>query len=303
MRAMIEGTSSAIDLVPDGGTARHGGCVLRRSTAATEPVGPAGLPAWSDVARATEARSVLDRLQAEYDHEFTLQQGLLHYVDAALLLSSDRVPHSAPESRVFAEHLDRQIHAIIIETGADMVLFQIESPHALMDCVHQALGTTHGPDGVPIAETVAEVINRATPQARFGVHLCVGDRRGEAMVGRLHTTAPIVAAVEAIGDALERPEALEYVHFPLATGTAPPSLEPLVYRPLGRLRAVLPDDTRIVAGFAHEQQPLGVQVQVRDLIEEAVGEPIDIATACGLGRHTPEVAAGLVCKMVELASG
>ncbi|WP_432937928.1 hypothetical protein ACQPXM_26105 [Kribbella sp. CA-253562] len=42
------------------------------------------------------------------------------------------------------------------------------------------------------------------------------------------------------------------------------------------------------------------QLVVRDLVEQAVGRPVDIAAACGLGRRTPEQAVDAVARMRAL---
>ena len=143
---------------------------------------------------------------------------------------------------------------------------------------------------------------RASPQARFGVHLCLGDACDGPVVSALPTTSPIIAAIEAIGLALDRPEALEYVHFPLASGPTPPALEPRLYHPLAALRGVLPEDTQIIAGLAHERQSLSEQLRVLDLVEIAIGEPVGIAASCGLARRTPGLAVHVMRRMIELAS-
>ena len=232
----------------------------------------------------------------------TLQVGLPHSLDLAALAFLPRRASSAttpPYEGVFAEHLHRQIHATVATVGADQVLFQIESQRVLTEHLDGAALESGG----TVGEMVVEVINRATPQARFGIHLCLESRGDQPAVEVLGTTAPIVNAVAEMTDALERPEALEYVHLPIATRTTPPSAESRVYRPLVSLREVLPPETRIIAGLVDERQSLREQLHVRDLIEDTIGEPVDIATPCGLGRRTPEVAHQLVTRMMELASG
>jgi hypothetical protein len=338
MRAMIEGTDRTLDLVPDGETGsrsygmrdelialkeQHPAIVvsdpgksfgLRRSPwlevrpgreAQLTATSLAGLAAFDYLGQAIEARATLDGLEGTYGREFSLQQGLPHFVDVAFLAFSPdfgELTGDVPHGRVFSEHLRRQIHATIAEIGADRVVFQLESPHALIDSLRYAVAATSKAQQLMIGETVAEVINRASPQARFGVHLCLGDACDGPVVPTLPTTAPIVAAVEAIGIALERPEALEYVHFPLASGPNPPVLEPGLYRPLAALRGVLPEETQIIAGLVHERQPLSEQLRVLDLVESAIGEPVGVAASCGLARRTPGVAVHVMRRMIELAS-
>ncbi len=338
MSAMIEGTAGTIDLVPDGETGSRSQGMrdelfalkeehpaitvsdpgrsfgLRRSSwlgirpgreAQLTATSLAGLAAFDYLGQAIKARATLDNLEVKYGREFSLQHGLPHYVDVAFLAFSPdfgELTEDVPHGEVFSEHLNKQIRATIAEIGADRVVFQLESPHALIDSLRRTLAATSNANQLMIGETVAEVINRASPQARFGVHLCLGDACDGPVVSTLPTTAPIVAAVEAIGLALERPEALEFVHFPLASGRNPPALEPRLYRPLSALRGVLPEETQIIAGLVHERQPLSEQLRVLDLVETSIGEPVGVAASCGLARRTPGVAVHVMRRMVELAS-
>ena len=317
MRAMIDGTERRIDLVPclepiPTGCSLRAAAVAssaRESSWAQEAELRPHLPTlpWAVdcVKQAVGARAVLDRLERDYGQHFTLQQGLPHYIDTALTAFGPRMTEirsDPPLARVLAEHLQRQIHSIIATIGADMVLFQIDSRQALNARLRQALGG-RGPAGdVPVGETVATVINRATPQVRFGVHLCPEDVSAEAIRLRLPTTAAIANAGEAIAEVLERPEALEYIHFPLLATPHPAPVQAESFRQLTRLRRALPDDTRLVVGLVDDGQALGDQSRVLDLVEDAVGEPVDIAAPCGLGRRTPEAAARLVGRMLELAA-
>jgi hypothetical protein len=336
MRAMIDGAHREIDCVPDGETGgrapgvtdellalrdEHTAIVVERPgdygmierfprlgvRPGREPEftwkSLATLRAFDYVGQARQARAVLSGLADEIERPLTLQLCLPHALDLAFLAFSPGCDPRAPEPpylRVFAEHLQRQIHATVAAIGADQVLFQIESRCALR---RHLGGAATGPQDAVVGETLPQVINRSTPQARFGIHLCLGDIEDQAAVPRLRSATPIVSAIAEIADALERPEALEYVHFPLAAGTSPPPVEREVYRPLARVREILPPDTRIIAGLVNEHQSLRDQLHVRDLVEDAVGEPVNIAAACGLGRRAPEVAQLLVARMVELASG
>lgn len=338
MSAMIEGTARSIDLVPDGetGSRSHG---MRDELVALKEQHPAvivsdpgrafglhrsswlrvrpgreaqltaaslgGLAAFDYLGQAVQARAALDGLEMKYEREFSLQQCLPHFVDVAFLAFSPdfgELTGDVPYGRVFSEHLNRQIQATIAAIGADRVVFQLESPHALIDSLRRAVAATSKANPIMIGETVAQVINRASPQARFGVHLCLGDACDGPVVTTLPTTAPIIAACEAVGIALERPEALEYVHFPLASGRNPPAVEPTLYRPLAALRGVLPEETQIIAGLAHERQSMSEQLRVLDLVETAIGEPVGVAASCGLARRTPGVAVHVMRRMVELAS-
>jgi hypothetical protein len=315
MRAMIDEAGRRIDLVPSVepmpmncsvGAAEEpssglGSNSAREAQLISDPRTPWGPTDY--VKHAVSARAVLDRLEREYDRQFTLQQGLPHYIDMALARLGPYVTDIAidlPLARALAEQLRHQIQAIITTIGADTVLFQIDSRHALDAPVRNSLGWRGATAEVPVGETVAMVINRATPQVRFGVHLCSEDMSDEAK-RRLSMPAAIARGGEAIGEALERPEALEYVHFPVAASPPRSPAGAEWFRPLGRLRRALPNGTRLVAGLADDGQSLGDQVRVLDLVEGAVGEAVDIAATCGLGTRTPEAARRLVGRMLELA--
>jgi hypothetical protein len=317
MRAMIDETGGRIDLVP---SVEHAPatCSLRAAAAASSglestsakeahsrPAIPTPPGAVDYVAQAVGARAVLDRLEREYDQQFTLQLGLPHYIDTALASFGPDLTEIGGDLAlvwVLADHLHRQIHAIIAAIGADTVLFQIDSRHALTASLRQALDGRGPTAEVHVGETVATLINRATPQVRFGVHLCPEDVSDKAIEPWLPRTAAIASAGEAIGDVLERPEALEYVHFPLAATSHPSRGEADSFRQLARLRRVLPDDTRLVAGLVDEGQAPADQAHVLDLVEAAVGEAVDISAPCGLGRCAPEAAKRLVGRMLELAA-
>jgi hypothetical protein len=78
------------------------------------------------------------------------------------------------------------------------------------------------------------------------------------------------------------------VHAPLAAADNPPVTDPAFYAPLAGLE--LGPDVRFIAGFAHEDQDAVTQFRVRQLIEDAVGHPVDISNSCGLGRRQPAAA-------------
>ena len=124
-----------------------------------------------------------------------------------------------------------------------------------------------------------------------GLHLCFGDLKNTAAVvpsrfGR------VVAFTNALVRRWPPTHALAYVHFPFAAGTAPAPTDPTAYRALRRL--ALPPGIRLVAGFVHEQPSVERLEALLGTIEQARGTQVDIATACGLGRRTPETADELI---------
>lgn len=186
--------------------------------------------------------------------------------------------------KVFQEATIRDITAIRDESGDD-VLFQIEVP------VETMLVALAGPFGRFVAPRVAASIGRTVARApegtRFGVHLCMGDLGHKALT-RLRSLKPFVTLANTLSQSWPAGRPLEYVHMPLAAGEEPATLEESFYRPLEGLR--LPADVHFVAGFLHEQRSIDEQRRILAAIETAVGHPVDIAAACGLGRRSPEAA-------------
>ncbi len=244
------------------------------------PDGETGEHAGDCVQQARHARAVLDELAGGREPALTLQIG---------------IPHLA------SEHVDRRIHDILPAVGADQVLFQIESGCVLRQYLSGRKGRSTASADSATGEGLARAINRSTPQARFGVHLCLGAGGRRAFIPQARRVRAIVSAVDSIAGALHRPESVEYVHFPVVHGTIPPQ-QSAVYRPLAVLREILPPDARIIAGLVDEHQPLRDLLRVRDVVEDVIGEPVDIAASSGLGQRTPETAQLIMTRMMELAS-
>ena len=91
-----------------------------------------------------------------------------------------------------------------------------------------------------------------------------------------------------------------YIHLPFAAGSSPSPTNAAAYRALGRLE--LPAGSRLVAGFVHEDPTLESLETLLETIETARGAPVDIATACGLGRRSTETADELIQRCVHLAA-
>ena len=91
---------------------------------------------------------------------------------------------------------------------------------------------------------------------------------------------------------------LDYVHMPLAAGDEPPRLTPSYYAPLSAMK--LPPHTRFVAGFVHEALTAEQLRDVLAMIERASGRTADVASACGLGRRTSQVAEVIMTTMRNL---
>jgi hypothetical protein len=194
---------------------------------------------------------------------------------------------------VFEDAIAAQIDQIRAFAG-DRVVFQLETPTALI-----AVSSAPPPLRPVLAEVlsrqVLKQVARAPQGTRFGLHLCLGDMGHEAKL-QPKTAAPLVTLANALQRHWPQGRTLDYLHLPLCGGQQPPSTDPAFYAPLTNLNGEPP----LVAGIAHEAQPLADQLVVRRLVEDAVGRPVDIATACGLGRRTPEQAVDAVARMRAL---
>jgi hypothetical protein len=129
---------------------------------------------------------------------------------------------------------------------------------------------------------VTNLVRRAPRGARFGVYLCLGDLGHKALCA-LRDTGPIVKLTNAIVRRWPEGRPLEYVHAPLVAGQDPPPLEKSFYQPLAQLR--LPPEIRFVAGFLHENRSMDELRRILATIEAQIGQPVDVAASCGLGRR------------------
>lgn len=185
----------------------------------------------------------------------------------------------------------REVDAILQEAGDDVVI-QVEVPpeiyaaHALPTPL---LGLALRP--------IVDLLGKIQRPAELGVHLCLGDFRNEALV-HPKTLLKLTAFSNALVRAWPERHRLSYVHFPLAAGATPPPVSAAWYAPLARAR--LPQGARFVAGFVHEGRSAAELRRILATIEEARGEQVDIASSCGLGRRSPEVAERLLAMTAEL---
>ena len=187
--------------------------------------------------------------------------------------------------RPFTDALVREIREIYEEAGSS-VIFQLEVPAELV-----FLAKTPAVARPAMANQLAKGITRLAAQspagARFGVHLCVGDL-GNKAIDKLKDASPIVLLANALLKHWPEGRPLEYIHAPFAAGEDPAPRNPDHYRPLAKLR--LPENIRFIAGFVHEDLDLEANRRILEIIEQQLGRRVDVATACGLGRRTPEAA-------------
>lgn len=179
------------------------------------------------------------------------------------------------------------------------VLFQLEIPAEVV-LLSRAPRPLRRPLAALLARAVAGLAARAPHGAHLGLHLCLGDMNHKAF-GRIPDCGPLVRLTNAIAHRWPAGRTLRYVHLPLAHADEPPSTEPAFYAPLSGLR--LPAGTRVVAGFAHEEQDADVQRRIRGIVDEAVGTPVDVSTSCGLGRRPAAAARAALDRIALLTQG
>jgi hypothetical protein len=189
--------------------------------------------------------------------------------------------------------LAREVNAALAEAGDDMIV-QIEVPPELFFAYQF-------PDMVEILSLapIFDLLGKLTPGAQVGIHLCLGDFHHESILhpGTLNTMVDFANRIVKGWPAQHK---LVYMHFPFAEGSIPPTTDAAHYEPLAGVH--LPSDTRFIAGFVHEDRTLGELKSILGAIEAIHGHRVDIATSCGLGRRSPEVANTLFKSMTELAN-
>jgi hypothetical protein len=185
----------------------------------------------------------------------------------------------------------REVNAALATAGTD-VLVQIEVPpelYAAYKLPAPLMGLALRP--------ILDLLGKLTPGAQIGIHLCLGDFHNEALV-HPRTLGKMVAFSNRLVAAWPTQHTLAYVHYPFAEAGVPPSTEAGYYAPLSGIR--LPPDTRFVAGFVHEKRTWAENRHILASIEAAYGQPVGVATSCGLGRRAPETAEQLLEWMAEL---
>jgi len=237
-------------------------------------------------------RAALDQVSQDRPR---FQIGIPGDVDLAMFTfgPSGPVRHLRP----FTEALAIVMHQTSKLFGDD-ALFQIEVPVELVLLARAPSRLRPVLAGL-LARRIAALAQGAPEGAHFGIHLCLGDMNHRAL-GRISDASPLVLLANAVAERWPAGRPLLYVHAPLAAADNPPADSVAFYRPLTGLR--LGPDVRFIAGFAHEDQDLLTQFRIRDMIEDAVGHPVDISTSCGLGRRQPEAALAAMDRIKLLLS-
>lgn len=240
------------------------------------------------------ARSIFLALRAEHEQPgLRFQVGIPGDIDLSMFTFGPVGP--VRYRRPFGEALATTMHDISALYGDDVV-YQIEIPAEVV-VLTRAPARLRPVLAGRLGRQVAALAQGAPPGARFGLHLCLGDMNHKAF-GHLADAELLVQLTNAIVAAWPSGRPLDFVHLPLAEADNPPSADPAFHRPLAGLR--LGPEVRVIAGFAHEEQDLAVQRRIRDVIEDAVGRPVDVSHSCGLGRRTVAQADAALARLADL---
>lgn len=226
------------------------------------------------------------RARAELDRpDLAFQVGIPGPIDIAFASFGFSLVGSIKATRPFEDATVLDVWRIH-EVAGDDVVFQLEIPMEL-EMAARVPSPLRGAAIPRLARQILRLVERSPAGSRWGVHLCVGDMNNKSY-SHLTDATPAVLLANALGKEFPAGRRLEFVHMPFAHGDVPPSTDAAFYAPLGDLE--LPDGVRFVAGFVHEAQDLDTQRRVRQLIEDRLGRPADVAAACGLGRRDRDVA-------------
>lgn len=158
----------------------------------------------------------------------------------------------------------------------------------------------------PSAAAAAQLKHLAKGTHLIQARLVIDERLGEGTFRRLSEEAggsfqELVAFANALPKLVPARHRLAYVHLPLAEGKDPPPLDAGYYAPFRDI--VAPEGVRIIAGFVHEGRSLDEHRRILGAIEDARGRAVDVASSCGLGRRSEEVASHLLGVTAKLVDG
>ncbi|MGI9624630.1 MAG: hypothetical protein ACR2PK_17490 [Acidimicrobiales bacterium] len=179
-------------------------------------------------------------------------------------------------SSAFTKRLAQEANEILDFTEPDEVRFQLEVPGELALAYRLPLFAVRF-----ALRNVLDLLNQVRPGASFGVHLCLGDLNNEALIHAKSLTK-MVGFTNALMEKWPSAHPLDYVHVPLAEAADPPPIDPAWYAPLADMK--LPAGVRFVAGFVHPGRTTEELAQIRKIVDDLRGQPVDIASSCGLGR-------------------
>ena len=182
-----------------------------------------------------------------------------------------------------------------VRVGRDVLVVQLDA--ALEQIAVAATYDRFSPLGHLLARWFArQIVGVATSipaDVPVGMHLCYGNPMN-ARVVTPRTSDPTVVFANAIAAAWPTHRPLNYIHFPIVD-----SADPHYYTPLRRFR--LPPGTRLIAGLVYEDGHAANEERFK-LATQSLGFAPDIATACGMGRRTSDVARDLLDEMRVLTT-
>lgn len=187
---------------------------------------------------------------------------------------------------VFTEAVVQEVSEVLARHG-DRIVWQLESPFALLSMVKATQLGSRWALAPLVARQLAGVLGRMHEiGAETIVHLCYGDYQHKSLLAP-RSLAPAVSLLNRTARLLDRQGAtLPPVHIPCAYGSDPAPLDPGFYAPLRSLST----DWRVIAGVVSTDSVENSD-RARALFEAELGRnAFGVATACGLGRCTPEVA-------------
>ncbi|MFF0488407.1 hypothetical protein ACFYTQ_05225 [Nocardia sp. NPDC004068] len=213
------------------------------------------------------------------------------------LRHSDVVVRALRNLPVFTEAIVRDV-ATVTERYGDRVVWQLESPIALLSMVKaQQLGAQWALGPLVARQLAGVLIRMREVGADTVVHLCYGDYQHKSLLSP-RDLAPAVNLLNRVAPQLRsRDIPLPPVHVPCAFGAEPAPLEPEFYTPLRKLDPAWPLIAGVVAPESEDDS-----LHARNLFERAANRPVHgVATACGLGRCTPETAERAAAHTVAVA--
>ncbi len=227
--------------------------------------------------------------------DLAFQQGIPSDLDLALFSLGLR--GALRNRRAFTEATLIEIRQIVALSGPD-TLFQVEMPAELV-LLARAPSRIRTSLARLLAHGVARMAAGAPMGTRFAVHLCLGDMNNRAL-GLMDDVLPIVLLANDLTARWPADRPLELVHVPFAAADHPATTDPRFYAPLERIS--LPEHVRLAAGFVHEAQPMEDQFRIRSMVEDLIGRPVVISSACGLGRRTEDAAREILHRTAQLCA-
>lgn len=187
----------------------------------------------------------------------------------------------------------KEINTIYAQAGQD-VLFQIEVPTELYAAYLLPTWLICQP-----LRPIIDLLDLIHPGARIGIHLCIGSFHNKALASS-NSIQKMVDFSNWLVASWPTQHQLEYIHFPLAEGESSARIDRSYYKPLAAV--YLPSHTQFFAGIIHEQQSIEELKRITYEIETLRKARIGIASSCGLGCRTPEIATQLLKHTAQVAS-